>query len=311
MRKVGVALGGGGARGLAHVGILNVFEKEKVPVHCIAGTSMGAIVGACYAVNPDSKVLEAKITQILKSPLLHRMRFHLLKADRKKEDGSILSRAQQLLAFSYLHIVEETKNSLLPLESLEKAIALLLPDIDIAQTKIPFACVATDLTNGTAKVFTEGPLRRCVLASASIPGIFPPVDLDGVYYNDGGSVSVSPVRAAKKLGADFVIACDVKSRITQWEKPEKAKEIVARCNYITGILLNELQLKESDVVVSPNVKDVRWNEFDRYAELFSEGEKATRGKVPEIRALMRIRTFWGRFSRFLGLSSSGASGTPQ
>lgn len=292
-RKTGLALGGGGARGLAHIGILKVLEREKIKVDCISGTSMGAIIGACYSITPDIGAVERAISQVMKSPLFAKIKLNVFKHGEDNKKRTFFSKAQDFIKNGYLHLVEETQYSLLGLDTLEGIINALLPDIDVSDTRLPFACVATDLTNGAEKIFTTGPLRRCVLASASIPGVFPPIKINDVYYNDGGAVSTTPVAAVKKLGANFIIGCDVKSKIIKWNNPEKAKEIISRSDYITGVLLHELQLKCADVVISPQVRHLHWTEFDKMAFISAEGEKAAQARVHLIHSKLTIKGFTG------------------
>jgi NTE family protein len=217
------------------------------------------------------------------------MKFNLFQDASLASKKTFLKKAREFVKNGFFHFVEQTRYSLFDREKLERVISLLLPDIDIADTTIPFACVATDLTHGKARVFTRGSLRTAVLASAAIPGIFPPVLIDGIYYNDGGAVAVTPVAAAKDLGADFVIASDVKSQVTRWEKPEKAGEIMARCHHITSILLNECHLKEADVILSPQVKLLKWYDFEKIDFLVAEGEQSVARKLWEIRARVQYR----------------------
>jgi NTE family protein len=301
MKKVGLALGGGGARGFAHIGVLRILEREKIPIQCIAGTSMGAIIGACYAVEPDIEAILHRINKILITDLFSGMKIKVFKQDDSFLRKSFFSRAQSIIRTGYLYIVGETHHSLVGLDKLEDPINKLLPDIDISQTRIPYACVATDLTHGRMKIFTRGSLRRCVLASASIPGIFPPVEIDGIHYTDGGAVSVTPVHAAKKLGAEFIVASDVKSKIVRWEKPEKASEIMSRSNYITGVMLNELHLKDADVVITPAVKHLHWADFDKLDFIISRGEKAAEFKMLELKMKTSYNGVVSKVFDFFGL----------
>jgi NTE family protein len=289
LKKIGLAIGGGGARGLTHIGILRVLEKEKIPIYCIAGTSMGAIIGACYAVEPDINLLESRIREILTGPLFSRMRLDFYGDRKLNPKKGLLSKTKSFIVDGYLHFVRETSFSFLPLEKLEQFINILLPDIKISDTKIPFACVATDLTNGRERIFTQGALRKCILASSAIPGLFPPVNIDGIYYNDGGSVNVTPINAAKRLNADYIIACDVKSRIMRWEKPEKAKEIIARSNYITGTLLNMINLKKADIIISPAVKHIHWTGFNKIDFMIEKGERAALQRIWRIKAAIKYK----------------------
>jgi len=301
-KKIGLALGGGGARGLAHLGILKVLEDNKVPIHCISGTSMGAIIGACYAVEPDIRFVDAKVRKVLSGSLFADLKIDMFSNTDKENVKGFLPRTKALIIDGIMRIIGEAKYSYLPEAKLEQFINLLLPDIDIKETELCFSCVATDLTNGKEKIFDRGSLRRTVLASSAIPGVFPPVEIDGIYYNDGGSVDVTPVKAAGELGADFIIACDVKSKVMRWEKPEKANEILNRSNYITGSLLNEYNLRGAAVVVAPAVKHIHWTGFDKIDFLSQKGLEAAEEKMPEIRKAYGKRTMLGRFAEALGIN---------
>ncbi len=307
MKRIGLALGGGGARGLAHIGVLRVLEKEKLPLWCIAGTSMGSIIGACYAVHRSAAVVEKKLSDALASSIFHKMRFDKLKDASENDKRSFLQRAQSFIKDGYLMFVEQTQYGYLQLEALETLVASLVPDIDIADTAIPFACVATDLTNGRGKVFTKGPLRKCVIASSAIPGVFPPIQIDGIYYNDGGAVSVTPLATVKSLGGELLIASNVKSRIMRWEKPEKAREIIARCNYVTGVLLNEAHLKEADVVISPEVGHMHWTAFDKMEFMIKKGEAAASVKMLEIKMKLGYQSLIDKLRGMFRFSGAGGA----
>jgi NTE family protein len=279
MRKIGLALGGGGARGLAHVGILRAFENRRIPVHCISGTSMGAIIGAAYSVEPDSVTLEQKVRDALKSKVFSKMRFDAFKKDSKE---GFISRARRFLTNGYFYIIEETRVGMLELEQLEAIVELLVPDIRISDTIIPFSCVATDLSAGRARTFEKGSLRNAVMASASIPGLFPPVLIDGDYYSDGGQVNNTPVNAVKKLGAEVAIACEVKCTLLRYDKFEKARDVLSRSNNITEILLHELQLKDADFVISPPIKHLHWTDFDKIDVIIKKAEEEAYAQIRKL-----------------------------
>ncbi|MCB4792764.1 MAG: patatin-like phospholipase family protein [Elusimicrobia bacterium] len=296
MKKIGLALGGGGARGLAHIGVLKVLENAKIPIHSIAGTSMGAILGACYAVEPDASKLEKRVRDILSGPSFTKLQIETLRSDSKGKH-SFIERAKSLFMNGYIHLVEETKPSFFTIERLEEIVCGLLPDIDISRTKIPFACVVTDLSNGTAKTFTKGSLRECVIASSSIAGVFPPVVIEGVYYNDGGYAGSVPVNAVKELGVDYVIACDVKSKVLKFDKFSKAKDIISRSEYITGSILNECIIAEADLVISPGVKHINWTGFNKIDFMIKKGEQAALFKIIEIKAVLEYKNIIDRIKK--------------
>lgn len=283
MKKIGLALGGGGARGFAHIGILKAFEAAKIPVCCISGTSMGAIIGGAYAADPDARRLENNVRELLASEVFSVMRFDLFKKSGKEHEPGIISKTKNLILNSYIHIVEETKVSLIGLGKLEEAVNFIVPDIDIAETKIRFSCTATDLSKGVGKLFEKGSLRRAVLASASIPGIFPPVLINGSYYCDGGQVNNTPVAAVKAMGADFAVACEVKSDLKHYESFQKARDVLFRANNVTNVMLHELQLKDADMVISPPIKHLHWTDFDKIDAIISGSEKEAQLKLSQLK----------------------------
>jgi len=283
MKKIGLALGSGGARGLSHIGVLKVFEQEKVPISYLAGASMGAIVSACYAIDPNIARVEQKIKSVL-SKYIPQAKISIF-SDKQNNQKSFISGAKEFIKQGYLHYVEETQQSLFSLEKLKEPIYELIPDIDISQTKIPLCIVVTDLENALPVYLTCGSLRNAVLASSSIAGIFPPVRINGFLCNDGGYVGSTPVPAIKRMGAQLIIGIDVKGKVTKNANLEKAGETLARSKYISAILLNNLLLKEANVVISADVKNYKWTSFDKIDLLISKGESSAREKIKLIKEL--------------------------
>lgn len=297
--KKAIALGGGGARALAHIGVLKILEKNGIRFDCIAGTSMGSIIGALYAIEQDT----SKIEKILKNYFFNIM-FSKLNM-QKMQDETQVSSARSLIRkareFVKYGSKESNENSFLSHSVLEEMVTALLPDIDIGDIKIPFACVATDITNGREKIFTRGPLRKIVLASASIPGVFPPVNIDNVWYTDGAHVNVTPVSAARILGADFVLASDVKSKLKTMDAlPVNSKDIMNRCNFIATHLFYEVLIRDADVVVEPNIKQISWSEFNKFNFMVSEGEKVAVSNLDKIKqAINKFNTPVSKCRRFV------------
>ena len=301
MRKIVLALGGGGARGLAHIGVLKAFEKAGRPIYGISGTSMGAIVGACYAVNPDISLVEKKVKAALLSPLFAAIKLHMFSDGEKESKKSILKKARTFIKNGYLVLAERTKYSVVELKKLEELIGALVPDIEIKHTKIKFNCVSTDLSDGRMKIFTEGSLRTAVLASASIPGIFPPVEIAGSFYCDGGAVNVTPVDGAQLLGGDFIVASNVKSKLVPWDAKPTAGEIFRRSNYITGILLNEMLLKKSDFVISPDIRHLHWTDFDKIDFIVERGEESAAKEMRRLKTKVFAKTLAGKLLSIFGI----------
>lgn len=291
--KVGVALGGGGARGLAHLGVLQVLEEEHIPIDVISGTSMGAIIGALYAFNPDIRELTAKVRQCVETGSFRALMNDL---NKEKDREGLLYKFSGFIKRAYLSTIIKTRLSVIPKERIENVIVELLPDVNIEDLKIPFCVTATNLFKGEEIIINKGPLRKAVLASASIPGILPPVEWNGDLLADGGSVSECPINGCKLLGADVVIAVNVKSRKRYLEHLDNGLEVISRANYITGTRLNDLNLLKADIVISPPVGNIHWAHFKRVDHCLKRGERAVWSKLELIKETIKK----ARFKRFIG-----------
>jgi NTE family protein len=256
--KVGLALGGGGARGFAHLGILKVFQQHKIPIDIIAGTSMGAMIGGLYALNPDIDFLENKIQTNLKSDLFGELSSNLLKQDEKiqiRPFHRFISYIKQLYLYYNLY---KKKDSLLEEKQIEKILEVLFSEKNIEDAKIPFVCVAADLCTGE---------------------------------------EITPVDAAFKLGADIVIAVDVRSKLRHISSIDNGLAIIFRANKISGIKLSDLQLKKANFVLSPRIKNISWMSFKKANFCVQQGENEATLKIEEIKSLiskMRKKTFLKR-----------------
>lgn len=283
--KTAIALGGGGARALAHIGVLKVLEENKIKFDYITGTSMGSIIGALYAMEESPEKIEKTLKNYFFNILFSKMNMQKMQDENQVTSArSLIRKAREFVKYGS----QEGGNAFLSHSILEDLVNTVVPDMDIADTKIPFACVATDITNGKEKIFTKGSLRRIVLASASIPGVFPPVNIDNVWYTDGAHVNVTPVTVAKMFGADFVLASDVKSKLKTLETlPTNSKDIMNRCNFIASHLFYEILIKQADVVIEPNIKQISWSEFNKFNLMVNEGKKAAEAKIAEIKKKLK------------------------
>jgi Predicted esterase of the alpha-beta hydrolase superfamily len=221
--KVGLALGGGGARGLAHIGVLKVLERENIPIDLITGTSMGAIIGAVYALKKDISAIE-KITE--KYSKISEFNIDLSFSEKERKDKPFfLKKMSDFLKKGYIINLELTRKYINDGEGLRKVIEELVNNKTFEDTQIPFAVVAADLVKGEKVIIRRGKLFDALLASASIPGMFPPVTLDKKILVDGGIVDVVPIETAKSLGANFVIAISVSQTIKKRAEFSNAVEI--------------------------------------------------------------------------------------
>ncbi len=284
--KICLALGGGAARGLAHLGVLKVLEDAKIPIHMIAGTSLGALIGAQYASQPDASHWMGWVEQYLRSYRSRKTRLEFLrKLEQPDNNRGFFSDMSTLVRKGYFWGVTATKPAFIGEKEYEELIYPLIPDIAIEETRIPFSCVATDIRNGKRVMYTTGRLRTAVSASCALPGIFPPVNDNGMLLVDGGWVERIPVFCGRDMGADIVIAVDVSNDVATFEE-KSGLDIILRADAVSRIYLNELMAKDADVVIHPAVGETLWADFSKPRDLFKQGETATLEKLITIRALI-------------------------
>jgi len=264
-KKIGLALSGGAARGLAHVGVLEVLHDEGIPVHLIAGTSAGAVMGAIYAAGQDVKVMVEQATDATWQKL-----------------GPMIDPSFP-------------KSGFIKGEKIKKLLSSFVGgDIKFHDLKIPFACVATDIDAGEEIIIDKGPLLDALRASISVPGIFTVVKREGRYLVDGGLTTPVPVRVVSDMGADFVIAVnvnpDVSGRIgkvsrqrIEANKEPNVFQVLIQSIYITTYSLAWKSLQLADVVIEPEVAHIGASEFQKAEELVALGREKAIQLMPEIK----------------------------
>ncbi len=288
--KIGVALGGGGARGLAHLGVLCALEREGVPVDLLAGTSMGALIGAAYALTPRCDFVIEQVRRYLESKEFQRTNFEFLHEhdySSKPALEGMFQRFASLIKKGFFYSQALTKKSPISEEDFAQNINFLLDEVAIEKTQVPLAIVAMDLNSGKEVVLRDGSLRRAVRASCAIPGILPPVVIDGRHLADGGWVDRVPVRPVRDMGADLVVAVDVNEELHSLGESETGLDIFLRTYDICQRTLSDLQVKEADVVLRPDVSGIHWSDFGHLEECLHAGEKTVQEKLEEIRGKIR------------------------
>ncbi len=293
-KRIGVALGGGGARGIAHIGVLRVFEQERIPVDLIVGTSIGALVGGAFACGMDTHQMEELIHSFLESPTFKNSAIKSIKDIHSSKKLSVAQRVQAFFKNRYILAQALFRVGMLQHEDFQAMIDYFLPDIDIQDCQIKFRAVATDLLSGEAVVLDHGPIRRAVMASCAVPGAVPPVELNGKILSDGGIVYLVPTTPAKEEGAGFVVGVSVNTDLASGDEFRSAMDIYVRSTEIMGYHLERCRLKEADVVIRPDVGRLHWTEFDLADDLISEGMRATKEKLHLIRKALPFYKRWGR-----------------
>ena len=294
-KRIGLALGGGGARGFAHIGVLRVIEEEKIPIDIIVGTSSGALIGGAYASGTTPEEMERKIDEYLNSLEYQSSAIRTIEKAHDGEHASLRQKIQGFLQNKFLLLQAMFKPGILSTEEFQSMIDFFIPDILIQNTRIPFRTVTTDLISGEQVIFSEGPLREAVMISSAVPGAIEPRQTAEMLLSDGGIISLVPVNATREEGADIVIAVNITRGIFSDEELETAQEISDRAADITSYHLTNYEIASADVVIRPDVGNLHWSVFSHAGNLIAEGEKAARKSIPDIR--MAIPLFRKLFSK--------------
>jgi len=260
-KKVGLALGGGAAKGFAHLGVLEVLEKEKIPVDIIAGTSMGAIIGAFYAYSKDLPSMQGLAIEMGK---------------------------KRLRIFTDLTI---PRTGILSWRKVEKQLYNYFGKVRFEDLSIPFECVAVDIDSGEEIVLNEGEVWHAIRASASVPVMLPLTEIRGQHLVDGGILNPVPVRLVKSMGADIVIAVNV-IPMDHHVQPLPHHQhtifsIMLKTMYIFNNRVIESSLGGADVVVQVDTEAIGYTDFHKAADCIECGRVAARLMIPKIKKLLQ------------------------
>lgn len=280
--KTALVLSGGGARGLAHLGVLKVLEKENIKFDMIVGCSFGALIGGMYAQTPDASELEQRLRKFRRTEHFKNLGVRALRKPALQSDDFLKQFARNLRERVLLNVIVN-RISVLKQDRLINAVNYLVGNGTIEDTTIPFACNATDLVSGKGILLTKGDIREAIAASTTIPGYFPPVETDNQRLVDGAVTHNLPVKYAKALGATFTIAVDVHPLLREEEDFRNVFDIIIRTSTITASQLTEESLEKADVLISPQVDQFFWYDFDKADDLIKAGEEAAHSKVGEMR----------------------------
>ncbi|TAN43865.1 MAG: patatin-like phospholipase family protein [Nitrospirae bacterium] len=258
--KVAVVLGAGASKGFAHIGVLKVLEMNKIPVHMVVGTSAGSFVGGLYAYGFNAFQLQKIALSLEKSDLV---------------DLAI------------------PDNGFIKGDKLEEYINRTVKNTPMEKFRTPFYAVATNIQNGQETIFGQGNAGIAIRSSCSIPGVFRPVKSGGRMYVDGGVVSPVAVDAARKYGADFVIAVDISGDVDS-SQPQGTLENILQSINIMYSKIAAVQLAKADIVIKPKVGYIGSADFDKRHEAILEGEKAASEAMPKINAVIEKMKQEGR-----------------
>lgn len=279
--KIGLALGGGGARGFAHIGVLQVLQEAGIRVDSVAGTSMGAVVGAMYTETLDAFQVEERWKEFIESETYQSMGIPRLVTQEDKETG-FWDQVASGLKERYAMNLARNRVALIKSERLRRAIEQLISIADFSQCRIPLTVVATDLINGDDVPISTGDLHMAVTASSSIPGFLPPLAYDGRLLSDGGVSCPIPIRYARRSEDTVVIGVGVPPPESFPSPPENALEIFNRAEQITSRRYSRMQMQEADVAIFPELENVHWYEFERMQEIMKAGRHSAEVILPAL-----------------------------
>jgi len=247
-KKVGLALGGGAVLGASHIGVLKALKELEIPIHYVAGTSIGAFVVAFYAFDKTWKEIEEIALKL------------------KWIDISGLSISQY---------------GLLSNEKLGELITEYLGDKKMEQASIPLAMVATDISNGKKVVLKKGSVAEAAMASTAIPGIFKPLEIEGKLLVDGGIVENVPIHTLKDMGADYIIGVDLNAKHS-YKKPDNIVDVMINSFHFTLQASTKLQTKDADLLVQPDLSSFNRSDMDQVEDLIEKGYESSINKLRDI-----------------------------
>ena len=305
--RVGLVLSGGGARGFAHIGVLKVLEDLKIPVDCIAGTSVGAVVGGLYASGMDSREIESVVGSVdWQDAFRDRPSRRDLAFRRKQDDRNFLVRFPLGLKHGHIllprGLVQGQK-----LQQMLRSMTLQVSDrtrFDAMPT--PFRAVATNLETGRGVLMDQGDLAAAMRASMSAPGLFAPVERDGALLVDGGLSENLPMDVARAMGADILLVVDVSFQLQTRDHLESA---LAVSNQMLAILVRrdaerqKATLSPRDVLIEPDLSDMASTDFSVAAKAIERGETAARALGPALAALSVSDEEYARYKQRRGARS--------
>ena len=284
MKKIALALGGGGARGLAHIGFLRVLEKENIPISRICGCSMGAMIGGVYCLYKNVDRVEEESYNFVNHPVFREFNFDDFAAmDNRAEDWkgkamNVMGRIKVGLSlFKTLAHESIYENSLVD------EVYSNYPDAAIEDLQIPFTATTNDIISGREILISRGSLRLAVRASSAIPGYFPPVNYDNYLLVDGGVSNLVPTQHFRKNQNELILGVDVSQPIRESKEPISGVNFMQRAEAIREYLLLKLKTQNADKVIQCNLNGISWADFSSMDEIIKYGEKSAKKIIPWIK----------------------------
>jgi NTE family protein len=270
------------ARGLVHIGVLQILKEENINIDIIAGTSIGAIIGAMFSENLDPYEIESRFKDIIESELYKDIGFPRLSKSDKRE-ASFWDQIYSKFKGTITLTLAQTKISILDDVRFRKVLDQLIKIEDFKECKIPLMVVATDLLRGRDVPLCVGNLKEAVMASASIPGFFPPVSYGEYLLSDGAIACPVPVKYVALSENFLTLSVAVPPKVKRLDRIENAIELLIRAEEINMYHLTSEMIKKADVPIMPDTKGIEWNEFHYIDELIKIGRESAKQIIPQIK----------------------------
>ena len=277
---LGLALGGGGARGAAHIGVIQALHSAGIRPDVIAGTSAGSTLGAMYAATLDPDWIENRFREFMKDESFKKFNSGELLDGRNQE--TMLNKVTSKVKQHYMVILGLNKSYVAGREILQKAVDYLIPVNTFEELQIPLKVLVTDIQSGEDVIHESGNLKEAIVQSSSIPGFFEPTHQGERILVDGGVTAPIPIDLLKKL-TKVVMAVDITNYSVAPLNNPNMIEIVRRSDIITGLRLKERISQDADILIRPNVFGLHWSEFGRFDDLIKCGQGAANKALESVK----------------------------
>ncbi len=283
MKKIALALGGGGARGLAHIGFLRVLERENIPISRVCGCSMGAMVGGTYCLYKNVDQVEEQAYNFVNNSVFQEFNFDDF-ADMDKRGDDWKSKALNVMSRIKvgLSLFKTLAHPSIYEISLVDQIYSNYPDAPIENLQLPFTATTNDILTGKEVLISKGSLRLAVRASSAIPGYFPPVKYENYLLVDGGVSNLVPTHCFRKNSNELIIGVDVSQPVHEGVDLKSGVNIMQRAEAIREYHLVKLKTQNADRIVRCNLNGISWADFSSMDEIIKYGEKSAQKVIPWI-----------------------------
>ncbi len=276
-KKIALTLGAGGARGLAHIGILEEIEKSGIDIDFVAGSSIGALIGALYCLYGNVDDVKSSLNDYLTDEAYRKKWDSFVPQnhdENHKKKGHLFDELRIFINRQYVRLAVMTKKSLAKDEDLSQPLKELFGDKTTDDLKIPFSACSVDLISGRELYLNSGKLSEIVYCSSAIPGIFPPCKKGDMLLADGSISDLVPVEAVPDHDEYLIIAVDFGPGRFLRTNLDRGMDILMRADELARIKLNKMVLREADLVIAPDVSDYHWAEFSKSEEIIKIGREA-------------------------------------